>query len=393
MDELDSLMDTLMLSNRRIGEFVPSLLRGEIGKRIEHYTADVWKRITQHTTQISDLSELVNTLATMIGSDTSAESAAVDSVARITQTVRQELTGKLQQASTRIRQKVSADLDRPHRMALAGLTMETLQAAAEQAIQSCAVQKSDVQKAFADLCSSYIQTADQNPGSLSQSAAKGFCQQYCMLLVCQTVCQCAAGHLAGLRDALSKIQAELLAGSMKQIQTLYADVERRISIKTPMPDPVISAFDRFVSESGQFQLSALVRSTNDPGHLPAALVSAAFSFLMSHGDGAAAAEERPERETNSNFPANAHPLLCNVGGHRRVLALLPRTTAAENWKTRLQAEFGNCVTIRQGDRREVTAYCEVEGIQLPDVIEALTSLRPRVAELAQRVHTRTDIAW
>ncbi|MFO0425211.1 MAG: tubulin-like doman-containing protein [Planctomyces sp.] len=396
LDELDQLLDGMMLSSRRIGEFVPSLLRGEIGRRIEAYTADVWKRVTQSTTRISDLGELVNTLANTIGADTGPDSNAPDSVARITQTVRQDLAARQQQAALRLRQKIQQDLDGPHRIALARLTIETLLAAVDQAVHSCATQKEDVQRAFADLCSSYMKSAESSPGSISQGSSREFCQQYCMLLVCQTVCQCTAGYLAGLKDSLSKSANELVNGSLVQIQQMAADIEKRNKCLSPLPAPVIRAFDSLCAATGPFQMSALAKGGEQPAKMLAALTSSAYHFLMAQGDPAAssgAGGEANQHEAPGNFPANAHPFLSSVGGFRRVLAVVPRNTDEATWRNRFEAEFGQCVTILHSEQTEITACCEVEGILAPDVIDSLTNLRPRVAEIAQRVHTRTDIAW
>lgn len=42
---------------------------------------------------------------------------------------------------------------------------------------------------------------------------------------------------------------------------------------------------------------------------------------------------------------------------------------------------------------QIRLFCEVEGISLPSILESLTHLRPRVQEMSERVHVRSDIAW
>jgi hypothetical protein len=387
------LLESLMLSNQRIGDFIPALLRGDIGKRIESYTSDIWKRITQQTTRMSELSELVDSLSTMIGADTGPESSSADSVARIAQTVRQELTARLQQSNTRIRQKLAQDLDSPSRIALASCTLQTLQAATERAASSCSTQKSDVQRAFADLCSSYLQNADESPGILSQTAARSFCQQYCMLLICQTICQCASAHLSSLKDLLNRLRSEILNESVSKVERMLHELEQRVPPTGEIPDPVVRMFDDFVVASGQFRLSSLARPGDIPSQSGAAVVSTAFRFLTAQSEDPAKSAEERRAESGGNFPSGAQPMLSNVGGHRRVLALLPHGIPAETWTSRFHAEFGDCVTFRQTNQSELAVFCEVEGIQIPDILESLTSLRPRVAELAERIHTRIDIPW
>jgi hypothetical protein len=44
-------------------------------------------------------------------------------------------------------------------------------------------------------------------------------------------------------------------------------------------------------------------------------------------------------------------------------------------------------------RPDITLLCEVEGVAISDLIDNLSHLKPKVVELAGRVHSRQDIHW
>jgi hypothetical protein len=83
----------------------------------------------------------------------------------------------------------------------------------------------------------------------------------------------------------------------------------------------------------------------------------------------------------------------NVGGGQRVLVALPEQIPGESWKQRIQAEFGPCVSLCSMGRPDITLLCEVEGVAISDLIDNLSHLKPKVVELAGRVHSRQDIHW
>lgn len=396
---IGALLESLSLTEQQTADFVPGLLKGDIGKRIEAYSADVWKRITQQTAQLSDLGNLVARLASMVGADAvpAAQSsppgtASIDSVARITQTVRQELNTRLQQSMIRINQHLLLEVDRTDRLRGAENAISLCLARMEHAITACAKQKSEIHQTFTDLCSNYMHPADRNAAAM-QSAPRNFCQQYCLLLAFQTMSQCAILHLTALRDYVKRQQTELIEGCRASLQRV-AECLLRGGNDAVTSQTVLDAFEQFQLSSGQFRLSALIQSPAAHARMGATLASDATCFLLSTTAAAADSPETPgDVPRCESFPANANPELNNVGGGRRVLAILPRHAPAESWRPRLQAEFGECVVIRHSDDSQVSAFCEVEGITPQSIIDSLSNLRPRVAELSERLHSRIDIAW
>ena len=395
--ELEKLFESLSLTNMQILEFMPGLLRGDTGKRIEIYAAEVWNRLQQKGASGGDLANLANTLAELVSDDAASGSQSQDSVARITQTIRQGLISRLQQSYKRVNIHMANVLDQRFRLGRATYTLAACVSRVEAAIAACSSQKADVQQSFSELCNSFMRSIEDNSTN-SQVAPRNFCQQYCMLMTCQTVCQCVISHLTTLKDHLEKQQKELLPGVRNRLLTLTGGLAMNEVSGSPALAAMVDGFDQFLLESGQFRISALTKSDQSSAHSLALLVSDATNFLLKQNDNTVDAEMNSQKtirsgKSNGGFPAVARPVLSNSGGYQRVLAIVPKAASSTTWKNRIQAEFGNCVHIEAAAQNAVSAFCEIKGIVIPVVIEELTHFRPRVAGLAERLHTRKDISW
>lgn len=107
---------------------------------------------------------------------------------------------------------------------------------------------------------------------------------------------------------------------------------------------------------------------------------------------------RPRGMSRGNDPARPSRQqrireLTNIGGGRRVLALLPDSAPRDHWKNQLVAEFGDCVTVGDSGSSCISVYCEVERIRFEHVLSQFTRHNPRLNEVASRVHSRNDIEW
>lgn len=390
--EVQSLLESVALTGQQIQEFIPLLLRGETGKRIEACSADVWRQLTSQLPDEVDLEDLVSHLAAIVSQDGTSDTSSAHSVSRVARTVQQELARRLQQTSLRIRQQLCQTADRPFHLARARFLLQACLERVDEAVEACSLQKSEVQEAFAALCTAFLSGKGQQSGSHSLAARKSFCQQYCLLLICQAVCQCVISHLMSLRETLINQHLAAISACQRQLRQIASGMIRDGVALASLPSDTVEAFERFQLVSGQFRISTLLRTPDDPPRSGAALASDAVSFFAAKTRGAETAE-CPADAGTAGFPSTASPVLANVGGGRRVLALIPSASLAATWKPRLQAEFGDCVVVREAPGQGITACCEVEGIFVPAVIESLTHLRPGVAELAERVHSRIDIAW
>ena len=396
-EELEQLFESLSLSNSKIVEFIPSLLRGEIGKRIETYASDIWRRVQQDPAVLNDLGNMANTLASLVSEDASSGSQAADSVARITQTIRQSLISRLQMSYKKINQHITGLLDAPFRLDRAGYALAACQSRVDAAIAACSSQKADVQQTFTELCNSFINSQENSAGAVSQMVPRNFCQQYCMLMTCQTVCQCVISHLTTLREHLEKQNENVLVAVRDQLQTISGSLSVNSVMNSAVSGELVQAFEVYLQHSGQFRLCALAKGELNASQASASLVADATGFMMKQlsrpVDQNVSGTTSARAASGTSFPAAARPTLSNVGGGQRVLAVVPTGIAPDSWNTRLAAEFGNCVQTVQDERTDVSAFCEVGGIVIPAIVDALTYFRPRVIEMAERLHSRKDIAW
>jgi hypothetical protein len=150
---------------------------------------------------------------------------------------------------------------------------------------------------------------------------------------------------------------------------------------------MIAEFEDCVRSANDRSIAGCM-DTRGTGHAEAALTQHAVHFVINRLNSQATS---PKGEIVARFPTNAAPVLRNVGGQRRILAVTPGSLP-ENWRQGLTDTFGDCVSsCSMADHLAV--YCEVEGIQYDDVYEYFVRHNSRLAEFAERVHTRIDIDW
>jgi hypothetical protein len=213
-----------------------------------------------------------------------------------------------------------------------------------------------------------------------------------MLLVCQTVCQSVGTHLRNLRDGIAKLGTEKLAIVRHRINAMCSMGNESRSTDNPSPSQMLDVFDDYLTKSRRFELSVLLQRDPRPSDLQVLNAEAASFLFQSMGPQSAGLPDLAPQTTVA-FPATARPLLRNVGGGQRVLAALPEQIPGEPWKQRIQAEFGPCVSLCPMSRTDITVLCEVEGVAISALIDSLSHLKPKVVELAGRLHSRQDIHW
>lgn len=314
-----ALLEALSLQPEQILRLVPGLLGGDISRRIDAYAADVWRRLSQPSAQFGQPSDFVDRLAGTLSADATAGAQATDSAARITQTVRQELNSRLQQSCTRLRARVLQDLDSPQRLQAAGHTLQVCLQQLDDATAACTAQQADVQQTFAALCSGMLQPADPSAAPTS-AALRAFSQQYCMLLICQTVCQCVIGHLQNLREFAQKLQQDTTADYRSVLLQLVTALHRSSGQPSRIPAELLEAFEQSVQSSGHFTVSAVLRNPQAAARHAAMLTAQATSFLFSARVHSHAQHNAEAAQPRASLPQDAHPQLSNVGGGRRVLA-------------------------------------------------------------------------
>jgi hypothetical protein len=89
----------------------------------------------------------------------------------------------------------------------------------------------------------------------------------------------------------------------------------------------------------------------------------------------------------------ATPALLEFGGTRHVLTILPRDGAEMITPAAVCDALGAAATTVRGDDNNLALCVEVGQLSVPHVAASLVEHRRDRVEFADRVHSRTDIAW
>lgn len=380
---VSTLIHDLALNSEAIVQLVPRLLNAERTRRVEEYASGIWSRLGP-SSAADDVPGLVASLISQENTSTAQKST----IAVMIEEIRRDLSAGVARSLSKIVAYVQTSVDGRGRMAVSEFVIQNLLVAIDESIQAGMRQKSDLQSAFAELCSGYTNTSAV---SSDGNELRSFCRQYCMLLVCQTVCQNVTSQLKLMREAVSKLQDDQLNHLKKQLQLMISAISVDTGERINVPAPMLNAFDEFLLKNGRFKMAQLMQRDLRPSD--ATLLSGeATNFLFQSIGTASPAAAAPGLTTNA-FSGTARPFLRNVGGGQRVLVALPQQVPSEPWKTQVQQEFGECVSVCPMDRKDISVLCEVEAIGVSAVVETLSKLKPKVVELAGRVHSRQDIQW
>ncbi|MEQ8787288.1 MAG: tubulin-like doman-containing protein [Pirellulaceae bacterium] len=187
-------------------------------------------------------------------------------------------------------------------------------------------------------------------------------------------------------DGWSAVSPE--EGAMKALRQRSAEIIARID--RHMRD------EFFAPQGGMIAAMSSLRAT-----LPNALrnvVRKAVRAAQSRGD----AIERMldgDSEHASSGPnlrdalASATPKLLECGGAKRLLAVLPYGCNPLPLQDAMEREFGETPTVVMDGAEEAIFCYEVEQLAVNHVAAALLDERRDLAEVASRVHTRSDVEW
>lgn len=384
---LGILLHELALTEDGVVELVPRLLNAERTRRVDEYASVIWSRLGS----LSTAAEIPGMIAGLISQETglSGQKSAITSVI---EDIRKDLSAGLGRSVTKVSAHLQAVLETRGRLNAAENSIATLLKSVDQSIATNTRQQSELRAAFGDLCNTLTSQSGSPLGAVDGNALRPFCRQYCMLLVCQTVCQSVGAHLRNLREGIMKLGNETLALVRQRIGAMVSLGREARSSGNQFPSQMLDAFEEYLTRNRRFELSALLQ--RDPRNADfQVLNSEAASFLFQSIGPQSAKLSDHSPQTTSAFPATARPLLRNVGGGQRVLAAIPEQIPAEPWKQRIQSEFGPCVSMSPMTRSDISVLCEVEGVAISAVIDSLAHLKPKVVELAGRLHSRQDIHW
>jgi serine/threonine protein kinase len=381
---LSALIQELALTSEGIIELLPRLLNADRSRRVDEYASAVWSRLGLMTSA----ADVPGMVASLINEETSAPQKSA--IAVVIEETRRDLSAGLSQSIGKTIAYIQNCLDGRGRIAGCEHAVSAMIGAIDAAVTVASRQRSDLQGAFTELCNTFGKSS--SPTVQDGSSIKGFCRQYCMLLVCQTVCQNVAVHLKTLRDTLTKFQGEQLPLLKQRLTALASQLGTTLSAQT-VPVQMLTAFDESLQRNARFKLSSLLQHDIRPADGQLLSGEATNFMFQSLGKSTTAAPEVAPVMTTSAFPASARPFLRNVGGGQRVLAAVPEIVASEPWKAQLQNEFGPCVSVCPMQRTDISVLCETEGITTATIVDILSNLKPKVVELSGRVHSRQDIPW
>lgn len=386
--EWKSLLEQLNLSSEAVPQIIPALLDHGRTRRMDDYANSLWQRLTRDA--VTTPSEQ---LAGIIRQDAASGAGVPDSITCLANEIRVELKARLRHDLQWIEAFLKQILETRIRPGLAEESLSALIRHADQALSACRDQKNHLGAAFADLCDSQSGGIPNQGMNAAHTALRGFCRQYCMLVTCQTICQSVIEHLQAIQSALPKMLEERLSLLQNRLSTLASLVCDGAASTATIPEQMIAAFETHLQTSGRFHLSSLYTRDVRPADAVTLLSDATNFLLLSMSRDPEFADDACVPKRCERFPASARPKLLNVGGGKRVLAVVPDTAAAESWKTMLQGEFGACISTCAVKANDVCVICETEGVALPAAIDSLTHMRPHVLELAGRVHSRQDVPW
>jgi hypothetical protein len=384
---LGTLLHELALTEEGVVELVPRLLNAERTRRVDEYASAIWSRLGS----LATAAEMPSQIAALISQETglSGQKSAITSVV---EDIRRDLSAGLGRSVTKVSMHLQGVLETRGRLSGAENTIAVLLKSVEQSIATNTRQQSELRAAFSDLCNSLTSPSGSPLGAVDGNALRPFCRQYCMLLVCQTVCQSVGTHLRNLRDGIAKFGAEKLAHLRQRIMVLSSMGNEGRSDGGQSHTKMLDAFEDYLVRTRRFELSALLQRDPRTSDLQVLNSEAASFLFQSLGPESAGLPELVPGTTVA-FPATARPFLRHVGGGQRVLAAIPEQIPGEPWKQRIQTEFGPCVSVCPMNRSDITVLCEVEGVATSALIDSLSHLKPKVVELAGRLHSRQDIHW
>lgn len=380
LTDTQTLLVDLNLTEDTLPQQVVSLLRGQIGKSIESYAAELHGVLRNSTdvTQVTQ-SQALEFLGQQISK---GPTAGGSSLRGIVSELQSNLTGVTRDSERTVTNHLTQLLDSPHRIegavAATSYSLETLHGTK----RSCEDLLSKIDGAFREMTS----TAEDSVFS-SEIAVQEFCKQYCVLLAYQTIHQCFVNHVSAVSAVVVSVAEKLrsLKAELEDLGTAAGGESPSDSI----PQPVVDAFDRSLRSTAPKFLAQFYSRACTAEDCSAQLLTMATKFLVQASNGEEAATEPIDEE----FPATAWPVFRKVGGQRRVLGSIPSALDAQEWRETLKTEFGDCVAVRPTADSVVSVACEIEGVPMETVLTRLTGNNPHITDVADRIHTRIDIDW
>lgn len=378
-----SLMTELRLTDDTLSRHVMLMLRGDLGKEIEAYATYVNRELIKklepetvtHRELLDEVSGFVSTQDS--GSD-------IRTLHDIVRDVQKNLSAATHNCQAAVRGHLSVQLNSPFRLPGAEVVAKFVGNNLVKTRNHCDGLLREIEKAFQTLVTS--EHSDHQFAIESQmlpiEQVAAFSQQYCVLLAYQTVYQCFIQYV----DAVIQTVDEFSQGCSNVREQMTTQVAEQTESDADIPQEIVEGFDKNLRSTAPNLLMSWCESNGVQFDV---LAQAAVRFLVTMTD-----SQQEFRDSSCRaFPENAWPSLRKLGGQRRVLGLVPAELNQTEWTKRLRDEFGNCVATRTVAGNQLTAICEISGVSLGTMFSKLTHDNPHIADVAQRVHIRSDVEW
>ncbi|MBC8872124.1 MAG: protein kinase [Planctomycetes bacterium] len=101
----------------------------------------------------------------------------------------------------------------------------------------------------------------------------------------------------------------------------------------------------------------------------------------------------PKSSAVKTLIAESTPKLMECGGGKRMLLVAGDQSDVDRMKRKIERAAGDRITALVGPVSDALVCCEMEGVPLDNIAASLIGGRREYAELASRLHTRTDVPW
>lgn len=376
-----SLLDDLKLTTDTLPAQIRSLLVGTMGSEIQACATVLHQQaVAAEGNQLTNL-----TLIDFLRSNLSTAGSADDDSPTLTGIVL-NLRKSLQEVSgnceVMLRRHFFALPDSPLRLNGALAAVDFTSASLQQTADVCGQLLSEIETAFAE-----FMTRLDAESQLNNEDGLQLSREYCGLIGWQTVYQCFLQHVSTVTNSVERFRTQLDA-LRTGLSSDAATLQKEEAAEGAIPQAVVDAFDRHIRTVYPSLLAETLRRGTDRTLLRNQCLQAATQFLM-------AASQKSESGSNHthDFPRNCWPRFRGSGGRRRVLGIVPEAFNQAELLDRLKQEFDDCVATRAEKTDSVCVICEIEGVTADKLIQRITHSNPHIADVAARIHTRTDVDW
>ncbi len=421
-----ALFDKLRLGAEQVAATATTMTQGELGKRMDTYFHARWARLhTQESLATSDPGSLVNAIdreySTQRPEDKDAEHPAAilrhlqrqlhSSAQKCVHAVQGELLAIMNGSAKRLDGASEALGDFVFRLNESAENLVPL-------VQKIRGDLEQLKRAAAPDGGNSNGGTTSEPGQAESTAQRhlSLCRRYFMLKFCEGIWLCWMRYLQTIRDTVTQT-VPVLTSLQARLQELEDHFGRAIKMRDcgstsgtraeresnapaacdAIDEFLVRAFDDKLRLDGRIGPASFMSNEQNRGWKGASdsIRNEALTFLAGQGLAPASQEDSSVMvaDDEANLVESVAPRIANVGGGRRVLAVIPNHTTPADWQQRLAAKFGNCVTMQPGADSEFFFYCEVEGIAIPTVIDHLACEHAGILEMASRLHTRIDVEW